>query len=40
MVEGFFQKLKPCRRMATRNEKSAQSFSGMVRLGALMILLH
>jgi transposase len=40
MVEGFFQKLKQCRRIATRDEKSAQSFSGMVHFGALINLLQ
>jgi transposase len=40
MVEGFFQKLKQGRRIVTRYEKSAQSFSGRVHLGALMILLQ
>lgn len=38
-VERFFGQIKQLRRVATRYEKTASSFLGMVHLGCLMILL-
>ncbi|WP_394368086.1 IS5 family transposase [Rufibacter sediminis] len=39
-VERFFNRLKACRRIATRYDKTADSFAGFVYLASIMILLH
>lgn len=34
VIERFFRRIKPCRRIATRYEKKAESFAGFVWLAA------
>lgn len=38
-IEGFFSRLKHCRRIATRYDKLAQTFMGFVKLACIMLWL-
>ena len=38
-IEGFFNRIKHCRRIATRYDKLAQTFMGFVKLACIMLWL-
>lgn len=38
-IEGFFAKLKQCRRIATRYDKIAANFLGFIKLASIMLWL-
>jgi transposase len=38
-IEGFFSRIKHCRRIATRYDKLAQTFMGFVKLACIMLWL-
>jgi transposase len=40
VVERFINRIKQCRRVATRYEKTARSFLGMVQLASIFVLLN